>query len=147
MSGNWTQHSFLAQDDAKNDLKTALTVIQTPYNATAFNDGYHTSHHLNPIRHWQDHPEHFLQSIQVFKDSKVIIFDGIDYWGIFCLLMTRNYNSLADHFVDLSGTMTKAEKKAYLKERTRRLTKQEVAANYYPTKQPSGVPIKKSKVL
>ena len=56
MSGNWVQHAFLAQKDATNDYKTAITCINTPYNVNCFNDGYHTSHHLNPIRHWQDHP-------------------------------------------------------------------------------------------
>lgn len=144
MSGNWTQHAFLAQDDAKNDYKTALTVIQTPYNATAFNDGYHTSHHLNPIRHWQDHPEHFVENIKKFRDEKVIIFDGVDYWGLFCLLMTQNYLVLADRFVDLTGTMSQADKIAYLKERSRRLSEKEIALNYGDLKRRN---IKKSKVL
>jgi hypothetical protein len=40
--GNWTQHSFLAQDGSTNDYKTALSVVGTPYNALCFNDGYHT---------------------------------------------------------------------------------------------------------
>ncbi|KAJ3369342.1 hypothetical protein HDU91_007310 [Kappamyces sp. JEL0680] len=130
MSGNWTQHAFLAQDDPKNDLKTALTVIETPYNATAFNDGYHTSHHLNPIRHWQDHPEHFVQNAEKFRDSKVVIFKQIDYWGLWCMLMVRNYDVLAKHFVDLTGKMSKADKIAWLKARTKRLTAEQIEAAY-----------------
>lgn len=130
MSGNWTQHAFLDQDHAKNDYKTALTVIGTPYNSLCFNDGYHTSHHLNPIRHWQDHPEHLLENIEKFKQEKVVIFQGIDYWGIWCMLMIKNYDALASKYVDLTGEMTYEDKKAYLKARTRRLTSQQVLANY-----------------
>jgi Fatty acid desaturase len=130
MSGNWAQHSFLDQNDATNDYKTALTVVETVYNTTAFNDGYHTSHHLNPIRHWQDHPEHLVSNAEKFKDQRVIIFSGIDYWGIWCMLMFQNYDVLAKHFVDLTGNMTTKEKKEWLKARTRRLTSEQVEANY-----------------
>jgi hypothetical protein len=133
MTGNWTQHAFLAQDDARNDYKTALTVIDTPYNALNFNDGYHTSHHLNPIRHWQDHPEHFLGNVEKFREQKVVVFRGCDYWELWCSLMTRNYDYLASHYVDLSGKMSKAQKIEYLKQRTRRLSPDQVEMNY-PTK-------------
>lgn len=147
MSGNWTQHSFLAQDDPKNDLKTALTVIETPYNATAFNDGYHTSHHLNPIRHWQDHPEHFVDNAATFRDSRVIIFRNIDYWGIFCMLMVQNYDVLAAKFVDLTGKMTLEEKKMYLKERTRRLSEKEIQLSYYSDRMNNDVSVLKNNKL
>jgi hypothetical protein len=130
MTGNWTQHAFLAQDDATNDYKTALTCIDTPYNATCFNDGYHTSHHLNPIRHWQDHPEHFLANADKFKSENVVIFRGCDYWFLWCSLMVKDYDFLANHYVDLTGKMSFEEKKDYLKARTKRLTKKQVQMNY-----------------
>ncbi|KAJ3253789.1 hypothetical protein HK103_005276 [Boothiomyces macroporosus] len=134
MTGNWTQHAFLAQDDATNDHKTALTVVESVYNATAFNDGYHTSHHLNSIRHWQDHPEHFFQNIEKYKSEKVVIFRDCDYWLIWCHLMVKDYKWLANHYVDLTGKMTMDDKITFLRNRARRLTREEIAKcypNYY----------------
>ncbi|KAJ3273390.1 hypothetical protein HDV01_004460 [Terramyces sp. JEL0728] len=130
MTGNWTQHSFLAQDDATNDHKTALTVIESVYNATAFNDGYHTSHHLNSIRHWQDHPEHFFQNVEKYKSERVVIFRDCDYWLIWCHLMVKDYNWLADHFVDLTGKMSVDDKITFLRNRVRRLSREEIVKNY-----------------
>lgn len=130
MTGNWTQHAFLDQNEATNDYKTALTVVDCVYNSTAFNDGYHTSHHLNPIRHWQDHPEHFLANVEKLREQRVIVFRGIDYWGLWCMLMTRNYDGLATYFVDLSGKMTIQEKKEWLKVRTKKLTPEQLESSY-----------------
>lgn len=135
MAGNWTQHSFLDQDQAKNDYVTALTCIETPYNTLCFNDGYHTSHHLNPLRHWQDHPDNFLASLEKYRDEKVIIFRGVDYWQIWCLLMVKNYDAIADCFVDLTGKMTHEEKVQFLKARTKRLTSEQIEKQYPSKKQ------------
>ena len=130
MTGNWTQHAFLAQDDAKNDYKTALTCVETIYNTLCFNDGYHTSHHLNPVRHWQDHPEYLLNNAEKFRDQKVIVFKGCDYWEIWCHLMVKDYDWMASKFQDLSGKMSVADKIQYLKQRTRKLTPKEIQLNY-----------------
>lgn len=130
MSGNWTQHAFLDQDDPKNDYKSALTCLETSYNATAFNDGYHTSHHLNPIRHWQDHPDAFLKNVDTYNKQRVIVFRGIDYMGLWILLMIKDYDSMATAFVDFSGTMKHDDKKAFLKARTKRLSPEQISAAY-----------------
>ncbi|KAH6582030.1 hypothetical protein BASA60_002189 [Batrachochytrium salamandrivorans] len=50
MSGNWAQHAFIEHSDPTNDYKSAITCLASFYNKNCFNDGYHTSHHLNPLR-------------------------------------------------------------------------------------------------
>lgn len=129
MSGNWTQHAFLDPDHATNDYKTALTVIDTYYNKTCFNDGYHTSHHLNPIRHWQDHPEHFLASREKFNEQKVIIFRNCDYWEIWCHLMVKDHVWLAKHLVSNDSDSVEA-KVAFLKTRLKRLSPQQMKNSF-----------------
>jgi hypothetical protein len=108
--GNWTQHSFLAQDGSTNDYKTSLSVVDTPYNAFCFNDGYHTSHHLNPVRHWQDHPEHFVASVEKFREQKTMVFRGYYFWELWCGLMTKNYTWIGQMYQDLSWEMNLEQK-------------------------------------
>jgi hypothetical protein len=131
MTGNWTQHAFLDQNEAANDYKSAITCIDTLYNATAFNDGYHTSHHLNPIRHWQDHPEYFLASVDTFNKQRVIIFTGCDYFEIWFRLMIKDFDWMAKRLLTL-GEATLLEKKEFLKARVKRLNALEMKQSFAP---------------
>lgn len=132
MSGNWAQHAFVQPDDPKNDYKTSLTCISTFYNLNCFNDGYHTSHHLNPLRRWDDHPAHFVEQADVYKKQTVVVFKDIDFHGIWVMLMTKDYDGMAKHFVQLGDgdKMSHDEVKAFLKMRTRHLTKQNIDKHY-----------------
>ncbi|KAI8912736.1 hypothetical protein EDD86DRAFT_188416 [Gorgonomyces haynaldii] len=125
MSGNWGQHAFVEPEDALNDYKTALTCVNVPYNATSFNDGYHTSHHLNPVRHWQDHPEHFISSLQKFKDERVVIFEKLDFFMVTMLLLTKQHRYLAKCLLSLPGASLD-EKEKFLRSRLYRLTPAQV---------------------
>jgi len=73
MSGNWAQHAFIDPADPMDDYKSAITCINTIYNRRCFNDGYHISHHLNPRRHWMDHPQHLLTNERTFFTQKAIV--------------------------------------------------------------------------
>eukprot|EP01122_Echinamoeba_exundans_P007871 TRINITY_DN2507_c0_g1_i2.p1 TRINITY_DN2507_c0_g1~~TRINITY_DN2507_c0_g1_i2.p1 ORF type:complete len:281 (+),score=49.22 TRINITY_DN2507_c0_g1_i2:496-1338(+) len=120
MSGNWAQHSFASGEDPSDDYTNSITCINVRYNWIAFNDGYHTSHHLNAIRHWSEHPKHLTSQMSVYAKNKTIVFEGIDFHGVFFALMFKNYDLLADRFVRLPGdNRTKEEIKAFLKARTR----------------------------
>jgi hypothetical protein len=128
MSGNWAQHSFVDPNAAKNDYKTALTCVNTIYNKNAFNDGYHTSHHLNSIRHWQDHPESFLNSIETYKIQQVMVFENIDFFGVWFMLMIKNYGFLAKRLVLKEGSID--DKILFLKQRLGRLTKEQLQVSF-----------------
>lgn len=120
MSGNWAQHAFLDKTDAEDDYMSAITCVNTTYNKRCFNDGYHTSHHLNPLRHWTEHPKHLIDNEDTFRRKSAVVFDGIDYIQVWALLMVRAYGTLADKYVRMKGdTRTKEEIMAMLKERTR----------------------------
>lgn len=81
MVGNWGQHAFVDDEEPDSDFRSSITLIDVavcaslpcPFQTTftfpldltntrlqsnrfCYNDGYHTSHHLNPLRHWRDHP-------------------------------------------------------------------------------------------
>ena len=120
MMGNWAQHAFVDQDEPENDYKNSITCINSFYNKTCFNDGYHIGHHANPNMHWTDMPGDFLKNQQKYIDNNAIVFEGIDYNQIWFYLMTKRYDTLAKHFVNLGNRFSSdAEIIALLKARTK----------------------------
>lgn len=104
MAGNWSQHAFIDSDDPANDRLNSIVCINTRYNRRCFNDGYHIGHHERPNLHWSEMPDDFLRKTQKYAEDDAVIFEGIDYFQIWVLLMTKQYNTLARHFVELQDT-------------------------------------------
>jgi len=123
MAGNWAQHAFIDASDPENCYKNSITCINSVYNKRCFNDGYHIGHHLYPAMHWTDMPHNFEKNIDKYVEEKAVIFEGIDYFFIWFLLVTHSYGYLAKRFVDLGGTFNgKEEIVAFLKERTKKIS-------------------------
>ncbi len=122
MAGNWAQHAFVDANDPANNYRNSITCINCHYNRTCFNDGYHIGHHLRPKRHWTDMPRDFYDNRHKYAANHAVVFEGIDFHGVWFRLMTKNYDSLAAHFVDIDGRFkgNKAQIIAFLKERTRK---------------------------
>jgi fatty acid desaturase len=122
MIGNWTQHAFLDATDPGNPFKNSVTCINTKYNKKCWNDGYHASHHFKPAMHWTEHPTFFLKNLDKYSDNQAIVFENLEYLGIFLLLMRKRYDKLAGYFVNVNNAFTsESEVIALLKERTRRI--------------------------
>ncbi len=122
MVGNWTQHAFLDANDPGNPFKNSVTCINTKYNKKCWNDGYHASHHFKPAMHWTEHPTFFTKNLHRYSENQAIVFENIEFLGIFALLMRKRYDKLASHFVNVNNAFgTEEEVIALLKERTRRI--------------------------
>ncbi len=120
MAGNWAQHAFIDRDEPDNLYKSSITCINTGYNKRCFNDGYHIGHHLKPSMHWTDMPGNFLQNLDKYENNDVVIFEGVDYFQIWFLLMIKNYKFLAKKFVSVSQNLrSEQEIIDFLKSRTR----------------------------
>jgi len=129
MSGNWAQHAFVDPADPTNDFRTVTTFINSPYNHRCFNDGYHLGHHLKPSRHWLEMPADFLAKRERMAREGALVFDKIDYFGIFWLLMFKRHRALARRVVTLdpARALTEEETVALLRRRLRRFTPAELA--------------------
>jgi fatty acid desaturase len=101
MVGNWTQHAFIDPDDPTNDYRCVVTFINSTYNHRCFNDGYHLGHHLKGNRHWLDMPTDFLSKKEEMIAQQSLVFQQLDYFMIFVLLMTKRYRTLARFAVSL----------------------------------------------
>ena len=101
-------------------------------NRFCFNDGYHTSHHLNPRRHWRAHPLAFLQGKKQYAKEGALVFHNIDYLGITFCLLTKKYKYLAKQLIPMGDQigMSIDEIAEMLKRKTRRFTEQEIKAKF-----------------
>jgi hypothetical protein len=108
----------------ENCYRNSLTLINSNYNKSGFNDGYHIGHHLNPMRHWSDHPQEFIDNMETYQKEGAVVMEGIDFLGVWALLMAKNYKALAKRYVPLDNQLkTEEEVIAFLKERIKLIPK------------------------
>jgi len=129
MQGNWTQHAFLERNDPLGGgMQNAIIVVDCPYNKECFNDGYHVSHHLNPLRHWKDLPEDFIRRRAELYAANAVCFRNHSYETIWWCLMTGDWDTLARDWVHLGTDKRPSDEaiKKMLKEKVRRFSKEEI---------------------
>ncbi|KAI6091246.1 hypothetical protein F4821DRAFT_226782 [Hypoxylon rubiginosum] len=133
MVGNWGQHALVDPDEPDSDYRSSITLIDVPSNRYCYNDGYHTSHHLNPRRHWREHPVHFLEKKGTYGAEHALVFHGIDYLEITIRVLLKHYDYLAARLVpigDRQMAMTPAERADLLRSCTRRFSEEEIAEKF-----------------
>ncbi|KAI9816016.1 MAG: hypothetical protein M1827_002008 [Pycnora praestabilis] len=132
MVGNWGQHALVDEVDPDSDFRSSITLIDVPSNRHCFNDGYHTSHHLNPRRHWRDHPAAFLKSKNQYKDGGALVFQNIDYIFMTIRLLRKDYLHLARCLVPVGDQIGMSEQEIadMLRTKTRRFTEEEIRQKY-----------------
>ncbi|KAI5464067.1 hypothetical protein BGZ63DRAFT_350361 [Mariannaea sp. PMI_226] len=136
MVGNWGQHAFVDADQPDSDYRSSITLIDVPSNRYCYNDGYHTSHHLNPLRHWRDHPVSFLQQKHIYAKESALVFHNIDYLMVTFRLMIKDYETLAKCLVPMGDQiqLTMEGRIELLKKLTRKFTEEQIREKYPPKK-------------
>ena len=106
--------------------------VFTQSNRYCYNDGYHTSHHLNPLRHWRDHPVSFVKQKQTYAQEQALVFHNIDYVMITVKLLQKDYMHLARCMVPIGEqiNMSLEERAALLKRKTRKFTEEEIRRKF-----------------
>lgn len=119
MAGNWAQHAFIDPTDPGNCYRNSVTCINAAYNRKCFNDGYHIVHHLEPSMHYTDMPGEFLANRERYAREGSVVFEGIDFFFLWFLLMAKAYRAMACRFVQLGDSPSSEEEVvAFLKSRT-----------------------------
>lgn len=103
MAGNWGQHAFVHPDDPSNPYLNSLTCINSRYNRRCFNDGYHIHHHVKARTHWSELPTEFEDNKSTYGAHDAVVFEGIDFFLVWALLMLKQWGILAKCFVQLPG--------------------------------------------
>ncbi|KFG86468.1 fatty acid desaturase [Metarhizium anisopliae] len=132
MVGNWGQHAFVDSDEPDSDFRSSITVVDVASNRFCFNDGYHTSHHLNPLRHWRDHPISFLEQKHTYAKEGALVFHDIDFLMITFRLLRKDYEHLAKCLVPMGDQihLTMDGRVKLLKRLTRKFTEEEIAEKF-----------------
>ncbi|KAL4818683.1 hypothetical protein BDW67DRAFT_157158 [Aspergillus spinulosporus] len=132
MVGNWGQHAFVDEVDPNSDFRSSITLIDVPSNRFCYNDGYHTSHHLNPRRHWREHPVSVLQQKERYAAEHALVFRNIDYIMITVRLLRKDYAYLAKCLVPIGEQvgMSLDERAEMLRRKTRRFSEKDVRAKF-----------------
>ncbi len=121
MAGNWAQHAFVDDSAPENPYLNSITCINTRYNRRCFNDGYHIHHHVNARCHWSDYPAEFERNRELYGREDAIVFDGVDFFEVWLMLMLGRHRALARRLVHLPGAPERTEDEAieFLKARLR----------------------------
>ncbi|KIM73713.1 hypothetical protein PILCRDRAFT_828848 [Piloderma croceum F 1598] len=132
MIGNWGQHAFVDEEDPNSNFRSSITLIDVPSNRFCFNDGYHTSHHLNPLRHWRDHPAAFLGAKHLYASQHALVLCNIDYLMITYRLMLKDYDHLAKCLVPIGEQikMSHRQRVEMLRKKTRRFTEDDIRRKF-----------------
>ncbi|KAI0439510.1 fatty acid desaturas-like protein [Xylaria telfairii] len=133
MVGNWGQHAFVDAHEPDSDYRSSITLIDVASNRYSYNDGYHTSHHLNPLRHWRDHPNAFMKGKRTYETNGALVFHNIDYIMITVRLLMKDYAHLAKCMVPIGKeqlAMSLADRVHLLKAHTRRFSEQEIGDKF-----------------
>lgn len=101
MAGNWAQHAFIDPASPASPFANSITCVNTRYNRRCFNDGYHIGHHVKSNRHWSELPGDFEKNAGRYADEGAIVFEGLDFFQVWALLMLRRYDVLAARVVQL----------------------------------------------
>ncbi len=109
---NYTWHTFIDPNDPDNDYINSVTILRGHYNV--FNEDYHVVHHQRPQLHWTEAPNHFQENIEAYRKNRASVFADTQEFEMFMWIITKRFDLLADHFVDLEGDLSKEEIKALL---------------------------------
>lgn len=109
-----------------------MLIVYSQSNRLCFNDGYHTSHHLNPLRHWRVHPVAFLKGKSEYSEGRALVFRNIDYLMLSYRLFTRNYLALAKCLVPIGDQigLTQLELADLLRSKTRMFTEDDIRKKF-----------------
>lgn len=121
---NWCWHAFEDPDPSKphDDYVGSLTILDGPINV--LNEDYHVVHHQYPNAHWTTHPDKLRKHWPEYAKHQASVFIGTHAFELFGMIVSKDYDAIADRFVDLRGEkegrpMTKEEKVALMKARLR----------------------------
>ncbi|EDQ84463.1 uncharacterized protein MONBRDRAFT_39277 [Monosiga brevicollis MX1] len=109
-------HAWMDPNDPSNAYVNSVTILNGKDNI--WNEDYHVVHHVSTC-HWTEYPAHYERNKANYAASKATIFRDCEEGELLHWLLSKQWDVLAEHFVDLEDKMTHEQKKALLLERLR----------------------------
>jgi len=108
-------HGFVEPEDPDNQYINSMTILNGKDNV--FGEDYHVVHHHAPSVHWTLTEQHYKDNIEHYKANNATIFRDTEQGELIAWLFAHDWEKMADHWVDLSGKLTRDEIIAMLKRR------------------------------
>lgn len=105
-------HAFVEESDPGNQYVNSVTILGGHYNV--WNEDFHVVHHHAPNTHWTDAPAHFESHREQYASVTATIFRDTEEGKLLQWLFERNWDAMAEHFVDLNDKLTHEEKRALI---------------------------------
>ena len=110
-------HCFVDPADPTNDYINSITILNGHDNI--WGEDYHVVHHKFPNIHWSEYEDNYKNNIDKYRENKATIFRDTEEGVILFWILTKQWNKLATHFVDLDNKLTHDEKKELILKRLR----------------------------
>eukprot|EP00408_Alexandrium_pacificum_P068334 CAMPEP_0171160256 /NCGR_PEP_ID=MMETSP0790-20130122/3460_1 /TAXON_ID=2925 /ORGANISM="Alexandrium catenella, Strain OF101" /LENGTH=578 /DNA_ID=CAMNT_0011624777 /DNA_START=71 /DNA_END=1807 /DNA_ORIENTATION=- len=110
-------HAFVEESDPGNQYVNSVTILEGHDNV--WNEDYHVVHHHAPGCHWTDAPAHFEAHREQYAAVNATIFRDTEEGMLLKWMFEKNFDKMAEHFVDLNNKLTREEKKALIMRRLR----------------------------
>jgi len=108
-------HAWVDPDEISNQYVNSVTILKGKDNI--WNEDYHVVHHTSPSTHWTNYPKHFEEHRAEYAKCKATIFQDTEEGELLFLMLSGNFDKMADFYVDLDGKLTKQEKLDLIKRR------------------------------
>lgn len=107
MFGNWSQHIFIDPEKPHSAHGMSYTCVDFSGNQRSFNDGYHTTHHLNSKLHWTQLPHQFILATEQGM-THGLVFGSIGFFDVGLAVFLGKFDMLSKHLLSPAphqGTM------------------------------------------
>ena len=112
---NYIWHTFCDPADPDNPYINSVTILNGHYNV--YNEDFHVTHHHHPQMHWTKMANDYYIHEEKYKANMASVFTDTQEFEMFVWLMMGKFDLMAEHYVDLTGTLTQEDKIALLKYR------------------------------
>jgi len=114
-------HSFSEADDPTNQYINSITILRGGNNV--WNEDYHVVHHHEPGVHWSDMPKSFEIHLDKYVECRATVFADCEQGKLIAWMFGSDWDTLADHFVDLQYVFSNGELN---KDSNKRMTVQQI---------------------
>jgi fatty acid desaturase len=112
---NYIWHTFCDPADPDNPYINSVTILNGHYNV--YNEDFHVTHHHHPQMHWTKMANDYYSHVDRYEANMASVFTDTQEFEMFVWVMMGRMDLLAEHFVDLTGTLSQEDKIALLRYR------------------------------
>eukprot|EP00692_Jakoba_bahamiensis_P001163 EC684886.1.p2 GENE.EC684886.1~~EC684886.1.p2 ORF type:complete len:165 (+),score=53.15 EC684886.1:3-497(+) len=110
-------HCYVEPSDPLNQYINSVTILDGHDNI--WNEDYHVVHHDSPATHWTEVVKHYDTHKDEYVKHRATVFRDCEEGQMLYWMLSRQWDELAKHFVDMKGELDHEGKKELILRRLR----------------------------